>query len=179
MKAVKKFLKYILYLIAIIITLVVLVILFINPIAKWAIQKYDTKFIGREITLNAINIGVLSGSLDIVGLTVYEKNSDKRFLTFGELKTKISVWQAIKNKYNIEYFELSNYSVSILQNGSKFNFDDLLELGNDTTTTKKPEVENTEPTQWFLNKLNLNNGTILYNDKQVGIKTTLNFEIFT
>lgn len=174
MKAVKKFLKYILYLFAITLTLVVLIIIFINPIAKWAIQKYDTKFIGREITLNAINIGVLNGSLDIVGLTVYEKNSDKRFLTFGELKTKISIWQTIKSKYIIEYFELSNYSVSILQNGSKFNFDDLLELGSDTTTTKKPEVENPEPTLWFLNKLNLYNGTILYNDKQVGIKTTLN-----
>ena len=61
MKALKKILKYIFYLLAITITLFILIILFINPIAKWAIQKYDTKFVGREITLNAINIGVLSG----------------------------------------------------------------------------------------------------------------------
>ena len=173
MKVLKKILKYIFYLLAITITLFILIILFINPIAKWAIQKYDTKFVGREITLNAINIGVLSGSVDIIGLTVFEKNSENKFLTFGELKTKISVWQAIKNKYVVEYFELSNYSISIIQNKSKFNFDDLLNLGNDSTS-KKTEVVSTEPTQWFLNKLKLNNGTILYNDKQVGIKTTLN-----
>lgn len=70
---IKKAVKYSLWLVIILITLIIMVLLFIDPIAKYAIQKYDKQYLGREISINRIHINILNASVEINDFKLFEK----------------------------------------------------------------------------------------------------------
>ncbi len=171
MKLIKKILKYFSYLLLFVVTILVVIIIFISPITEWLIEKYDKKYTGREINIGDLQLNPFKGTLAIYNLTLFEANDKDKFFTCSELSTKVNIFQAIKQKYNVEYFNLKTPYVVIKQTGSKFNFDDLLKLGEGDTTKPEPKTnEKEEPVLWFLNKIKLSNGLINYNDRLVGSK---------
>lgn len=174
MKVLKKILKYTSITILIILGLVIGLLLFISPIAKWAIQKYDKQYTGREITLDDISINAFTGKLSFSNLTLHEPDGKTPFISIGNFETKIKLLPLFKQKYTIEYLNLNNFIVTINQNGSHFNFDDLLKLA-ESDPDKKPEPVDTTapPTEWFLNNLKVNNCRLNYSEKQLGSKISL------
>ena len=47
-----RFKKIIFRILLVIVILVVLILALISPIAKWAVEKYDVRYSGREITMD-------------------------------------------------------------------------------------------------------------------------------
>ncbi|MCC6370666.1 MAG: DUF748 domain-containing protein [Bacteroidia bacterium] len=174
MKLLKKIVKYTGITVSIIVVLLVVALLFLSPIAKWAIQKYDKQYTGREITIGDLSINAFTGKLSINNLSVFEADGKTVFLSLKDFDTKISVMPLFKQKYNIEHVTINDFFVAVKQNGSQFNFDDLLKLGESKPDEKPEPVDpNAPPTEWFLNNVKINNSRIFYSEKQVGSKITL------
>jgi uncharacterized membrane protein len=54
----------------------VVVILFISPITKYVIEKYDTKYTGREIKMDWAYVNPFTGHFYFRNLKIYEFQSD-------------------------------------------------------------------------------------------------------
>jgi hypothetical protein len=77
----RKFKKPLLVSLSVIIIIIALVIAFISPIAKYLIQKYDVKYVGREITLDWVYVNPFTGYVYLNNFKTYESKSDSIFLS--------------------------------------------------------------------------------------------------
>ncbi len=171
---IKKIVKYLFYLLITVVGLLILLIVFISPITKYLIEKYDTKYVGREIEIGKLHLNIFNGKLELTDLKIYEAQSNALFFKTGLLFVQINPYKAaLKQHYDIKTFKLNDYELNIIQKGTHFNFDDLLALGSTDSAAAKPKTEVSDTTRWWLRQIELNNGQVRYNDKLVGIKAGL------
>ena len=106
--------------------LVVLVVIFISPITKYLIEKYDTKYTGREIKMDWAYVNPFTGYLHFDGLKIYECESDTVFFSVDGLSLNFEILKAISGEYEISDFTLNKPWGKVVQNGNQFNFSDLI-----------------------------------------------------
>lgn len=151
-----------------------LVIWFISPIAEYAIEKYDTKFIGREIDIEKLHINIFNGKLEIKNIKLFEPRSSKTLFSSDLIFVQLDPYKAaLKQQYDIRMLKLSGFEVNVTQKGSHFNFDDLLKLGGSSDSVKAEAKPSGDTTKWWVRQIDLSNGRIHYTDKLVGIHTGL------
>lgn len=171
---IKKIVKYLFYCLIALVGLLTLVVLFISPIAEYLIEKYDTKYVGREIEIGKLHLNIFNGKVELNDLKIYEAQSNALFFKTGLLFVQINPYKAaFKQQYDVKTIQLTDYELNIIQTGSHFNFDDLLALGSTDSTSAKPNNEVSDTTRWWLRQIELNSGQVRYNDKLVGIKAGL------
>src|SRR5688572_27978404 len=76
------------------ITLVVLFVLLlvvVSPLAKYLIQKYDEKFLGRTIELSWAYVNPITGYVYLKNVRVYEQNSDTLFFKADGISANMSM----------------------------------------------------------------------------------------
>ena len=54
---------------------IVLVIVLLSPIAKYVVQKYVAKYLGRQITMSWIYVNPFTGYVHISNLKIYDSKS--------------------------------------------------------------------------------------------------------
>ncbi len=137
-KKTHRFRKSILVALGIIILLMVLVIVFISPITKYLIEKYDVKYMGREIKLNYAYVNPFTGYIYLSDIKVYEEKSDSIFLSANSLSGHVAMRKLISKTYEISDLTLDHPWGTVMQNKKEFNFDDIV-----AKFTKKdtPEVK--------------------------------------
>jgi len=124
---VKKIRNVLIGIVVTIIALIVIVIIFLSPIAKHLIQKYDTKYLGREITLDWIYINPFTGYAYIRNLKVYEAGGmDTIFIKAKSLSVNFAMLKMLKKTYEIENVTLTEPWGRAIQNHKKFNFNDII-----------------------------------------------------
>jgi hypothetical protein len=143
------------------VTIVVLVIAFISPIAKYAIEKYSPKFLGRQIKLSWIYLNPFTGYVHISGLKVYSYQSDSIQLSAEGVSAKFAMFKMIHKTYEFESMTLDKPWGIVIQNHKQFNFSDLIErftpkTPRDTTKPKGP------PTHLAFMNLKINDGEFHY-----------------
>ena len=117
------------------ITVAVLVAVFIiiacifPPIAKNYINKHSKELIGRQINIKGLYINIFTGYARITDFQLLEANDLDTFVSFDTLSVDMSLHRLLANEVRINHISLTNPSVKVLQQGSEFNFDDLLALG--------------------------------------------------
>ncbi len=123
-----------------IIILSILIIIFISPIAKYAIEKYDEKYTGREISLGWTYINPFTGYIYLKNFKMYELESDSIFFSSNDISINISMLKLISKTYEISDFVLTKPYGIVIQDTNKFNFNDLLEKFSpkDKDTTSAP-----------------------------------------
>lgn len=134
----KKWKKVTAIILGVLFTLIVLVIAFISPIAKYLIEKYDEKFLGRQITLDWIYLNPFTGYAHIDDLKLYEANKDSVFVSFSGLSINVEMWKLIGKNYEISNLSINKPEIHITQNRQSFNFDDIIKrfAPKDTTAPK-------------------------------------------
>ena len=127
------------------ITVAVLVAVFIiiacifPPIAKNYINKHSKELIGRQINIKGLYINIFTGYARITDFQLLEANDLDTFVSFDTLSVDMSLHRLLANEVRINHICLTNPSVKVLQQGSEFNFDDLLALGStDTLSADSP-----------------------------------------
>ena len=121
------------------ITVAVLVAVFIiiacifPPIAKNYINKHSKELIGRQINIKGLYINIFTGYARITDFQLLEANDLDTFVSFDTLSVDMSLHRLLANEVRINHISLTNPSVKVLQQGSEFNFDDLLALGSTDT----------------------------------------------
>ena len=132
------------------ITVAVLVAVFIiiacifPPIAKNYINKHSKELIGRQINIKGLYINIFTGYARITDFQLLEANDLDTFVSFDTLSVDMSLHRLLANEVRINHISLTNPSVKVLQQGSEFNFDDLLALGSTDTLSAD------SPSRWLL-----------------------------
>jgi hypothetical protein len=126
-----------------VIALIAIVIIFISPITKYLIEKYDMKYLGREITVDWVYVNPFTGYAHLHNLKVYEPGGkDTIFFSANGASVNFAMFKILSKTYEIENFTLSRPYARIVQNRQQFNFDDIVKrfAPKDTIkdTTKAP-----------------------------------------
>jgi len=145
-----------------VITLVIVILWSILPslIVNY-IEKHDRELLGREITIEDIDINLLNASSSVFGFKLYEADGDSVFFGFEEMSVNISLYQLISKNLHVEEFELKNWQTRIIQKGNQFNFDDLIETINEKTESTNSQNQ-TSDFRFVIENVNVSKGNINY-----------------
>src|SRR5688572_2953360 len=147
----------------IIVAIVILVILFISPLTKYAIEKYDEKYTGRQITLDLAYVNPFTGYMHLRNLKVFEYKSDSVFFSVKGFNVNISMWKLLSKKYVISDFTLNEPYGKVIQTKNVSNFDDLLKKFATTKDTLS------EPAHFEVNDIHIKNGEFHYVENEIPI----------
>lgn len=161
--------KIIFWIFITVIAFVGLVILFISPLTKWAIEKYDVKYSGREITLGLAYVNPFTGTVYFRDLRIYESRSDSVFFSAASLSVNFEMWKMLSKTYEISEVTLDEPVIRIIQNKKKFNFDDIVETFSPKDSIPKPRPVNKEPVHFNFFNASIRNGTFYYIEQSVPV----------
>ena len=148
-----------------------IVIILISPIAKYLVEKYVGKYLGRQITMGWIYINPFTGYVHISNLKVYESknlpaitNGDSIFFSAKGVSANFALLKMLSKTIEIEEINLDHPKGTIIQNKKDLNFSDLITL----FTPKKPL---TTPAKFHFNILRIKiiDGEFYYHEKLIPI----------
>ena len=146
--------------------LVTTVIIFISPITKYLIEKYDVKYIGREITMDWIYVNPFTGYAYMHGLKIYEEGSmDTIFISAKSLSVNFTMLKMFNKTYEIKNVILTEPWGRCIQNHRRFNFNDII-----VRFSPKDTIKSTGPPVHF-NILNIKvvNGEFHYEELSIPV----------
>ena len=150
-RPVKVALIALLSLFTLIIAALIVFILFINPIAHWAIEKYSPEYVGRQVLLRDIHIGLFSGKIKTNGVYILEPNRKDTLAYTGEMFVRIGVRKAIQGVYKVDTVGVDTLLLNVFQDGSKFNFDDL--MARFLSSSEVDTMPVTDTVKYFVNNV--------------------------
>lgn len=121
----------------VIVLVVVIVIAFISPIAKYVIEKYDYKILGRKIRMDWIYVNPFTGYARIHNLKVYEQDEDSIFVKAATATVDFEMLKLPFKTYEISGVSLQNADIRLEQTNSKINLDDIIQRFTPKDTLKK------------------------------------------
>lgn len=111
----------------VLVVIFVLVIVFISPIAKYLIEKYDVKYIGREVKTGIVYVNPFTGYVHIGNLRLFEQKSDSIFIKANGLSANFNWTKFIfKKTYEISSLTVNRPVFNITQQRKDFNFNDII-----------------------------------------------------
>ena len=149
-----------------IIGLIAVVIICVSPITKYLIEKYDVKYLGREITMDWIYVNPFTGYANIHGLKIYEAGGmDTIFISAKSLSAKFAMMKMLKKTYEIENVTLIEPWGRCIQNHKKFNFNDIIVRFSPKDTIKS----NGPPVHFNILDIKIVNGEFHYEEKSIPV----------
>lgn len=156
------------------IILFIAIILFAAPrIAKTYIVSHSPELIGRKVAIGKIRINYFTGTLRITDLKLFETDGATAFVSFRQLKVNLDYLPLFRNEFVVRYISLDDPYVQVLQDGSKFNFSDLIE--SDSATSEKDTIPG-EPTKYMINNIRISRGFVKYQD--IPLNHTISLDSF-
>ncbi|MBC7695639.1 MAG: DUF748 domain-containing protein [Burkholderiales bacterium] len=137
-----------------------LIIIFISPIAKYLVEKYDVKYIGREVKMDWAYVNPFTGYVYLDDLIIYEQKSDSVFLEMNGVAAHFSMTKLFSKTYEIESLSLDEPVGKIIQIKKQFNFSDIIEL----FSPKKNKKPKKGPVHFNLLNAEIKDGTFYFSD---------------
>lgn len=160
----KKWIKILLVTLGIIAVLVVTTILLLPPIAKNYLEKHSKELVGRQITIEKLRFNVLNGKLRIDRIAMLEPDDSTTFVSLGNFYTRIHLLPLLRNRVHIDAVLIDKPYLNVHQDGTSFNFDDLLTR----FLTPADTVEKAPSNPWTvdIDDIKIHNGELTYKDMQ-------------
>src|SRR5690606_15154450 len=118
---------------------IVAVIIFISPIAKHLVEKYDVKYLGRQIKMDRMYVNPFTGYIKFYNLKIYEEDGDVVFFSAGGLSVNVTMYKLVSKTYEISSIRLDDPKGIILRTDNIFNFNDLILKFTEDTPKKDKE----------------------------------------
>lgn len=146
---------------------IILVIVFISPIAKYVIQKYDEKFLGRKIQVGFVYLNPFSGKIHLKNLKIYEKEGSRVFFSVKDLGVNVNMLKLLNKTYEFSRVSLSSPVAWVIMDKKKTNFDDILQrfASKDTLDTIAKD-----PTHLNILNIKITNGEFHYWEQSIPVK---------
>lgn len=162
----KKPLKITLIVLGSIVGLILLVAALLSPVATAYINRNGEKLVGRKLTVDRIRANILTGHVAIHGLKLYEDDAITEFVTFDTLDVKARLLRLVVSDLYFSHITLVNPNVRLVQNGSHFNFQSLI----DHFKSDDDDDDDDTPSKWdfYFYNIRLAGGEVRYNDIQRG-----------
>ena len=116
-----------------------LALFFLSTIIKNYLVKNSEELVGRKLDLKELHINYFKVQLTARDFTLFEENKRDTFVYFKELLVNYDPWKMLSNEYAVSQIRLVNPYVFVKQNGTQFNFDDLIPPA-DTIRLKKMQI---------------------------------------
>lgn len=139
--------------VGIVLALVIIVSLLAGPIAKWYVNGHGEELTGRKVHVEHVGLNLLTGTVNVRGLDVYEDDGEEVFAGFDTLDVRAHLLQIPFKVINLRHITLSGLHANIIQEGKRFNFASLIEHFSSDDST---EVEDTTPSGWVMKFYNIN-----------------------
>ena len=148
----KKIVKIILWVVGIVLALLIIVSLVAGPVAKSYINKHGEQLTGRRVEVKRVGVNLLTGSVKVQGLDLYEDDGSTRFAGFDTLDVRAALLQLPFKTVNLRHITLAGLKARAQQDGDRFNFNSLI----DHFKSDKPDEEkDTTPSSWTLKFYNI------------------------
>lgn len=150
------------------------------PIAKHYIVNHSKEMIGRQIHLEGLYANIFTGYTRLTGFELLDTNDRDCFVKFDTLIVKVSLFRLLTNELRVNRIRLVNPDIQIWQQGSYFNFNDLLPSDTDTVVqTSIPEnpsdtLLKEESMAIAINNIVIIGGHLAYRDLLVGSDWKIN-----
>ncbi|MBO4752638.1 MAG: DUF748 domain-containing protein [Bacteroidales bacterium] len=163
----KKPLKITLIIVGAIVAFVLLIALLVSPIATAYVNKNGEKITGRKLTVDRISANILTGHVAIKGLKLYEDDAVTEFVTFDLLDVKARLLRLLVQDVYLSHITLDNPNVRLVQNGSRFNFQSLIDHFK---SDDDDEDDDDTPSKWklYFYNIKLSEGAVQYRDVERG-----------
>lgn len=149
----KKGLRILLWVVGIVLALVIIVSLLAGPIAKGYVNGHGEELTGRKVHVEHVGLNLLTGTVNVRGLDVYEDDGEDVFAGFDTLDVRAHLLQIPFKVINLRHITLSGLHANVIQEGKRFNFASLIEHFSSDDST---EVEDTTPSGWVMKFYNIN-----------------------
>lgn len=150
----------------ILIAFVILIIIFISPIAKYAIEKYGSKYTGRQVKTGVVYVNPFTGYIHIGDLKISEPQSDSIFASADGVNLNIALLKLLSKTYEVSSFILNEPYIKVIKDKKRFNFSDLLEKQQQDTAK---EEQNKEPMHLNILNIKINDGLFRFHEKQTPV----------
>ena len=161
----KKWKKVLLGLFITLFILVTVVLFSISAIAKYAIEKYSVKYLGRQIKVGWVYLNPFTANVNLHNLKIYEHQSDSLFLEASSVSAGFATRKVFSKTYEITSLTLDNPRIQFVQNHNAFNLDDII----DRFTPKGAPDTLKGPLHFNLLNLKINNGEIHYREESIPV----------
>lgn len=94
-------------------------------------NEHSKELIGREARIESLYNNIFTGYIQIDGFEIKEADNSTEFVSFKSLAIDIDYYKLIGKEIKIHFISIDELDAHIIQNGSSFNFTDL--LTSDTT----------------------------------------------
>ena len=160
----KKWIKILLVTLGILAVLVVTTILRLPPIAKNYLEKHSKELVGRQITIEKLRFNVLNGKLRIDQIAMLEPDDSTTIASLGNFYTRIHLLPLLRQRIHIDAVLIDKPYLNVYQDGTSFNFDDLLTR----FLTPADTVEKAPSNPWTvdIDDIKIHNGELTYKDMQ-------------
>jgi hypothetical protein len=161
----KKWLKRILKTIIVFACIFIAVLVTSSPFAKYFIEKYDTYYTGREITVESAYMNPFTGYISLGNLKIYEENSDSVFFKAESLSADFSMLKMLYGTYEIAQLKLIKPKGNIIQDSARhLNFKDWI-----IRWSPKKHKHKHEPTHFNILDIEVNDGQFYYIEKSIPV----------
>ncbi|MBO7100478.1 MAG: DUF748 domain-containing protein [Bacteroidales bacterium] len=161
----KKIIKILLWVVGIVLALLIIVSLVAGPVAKSYINRNGEKLTGRHVEVKHVGLNLLTGSVKVQGLNLYEEDGQRIFAGFDTLDVRAALLQLPFKTVNLRHITLAGLNAQVLQDGDRFNFSSLIEHFK---SDKPDEEKDTTPSDWTLKFYNIriSHASLGYRDLQ-------------
>ena len=161
----KKIIKILLWVVGIVLALLIIVSLVAGPVAKSYINRNGEKLTGRHVEVQRVGVNLLTGSVKVQGVNLYEENGKEVFAGFDTLDVRAALLQLPFKTVNLRHITLAGLNAQVLQDGDRFNFSSLIEHFK---SDKPDEEKDTTPSDWTLKFYNIriSHASLGYSDLQ-------------
>ncbi len=162
----KKATKIPLLLLAILAVLLIIAQTTVSPITRHYLNTHGPELIGRRVAVDKLWINLFTASIEVKGITLYEKDGGEAFVACGEFATQIRLLPLLQKQFIVSRIAFDHLVTRLTQQGDTFNFDDIItRFSGDTATTASAE-----PSEWAVGiyNISLRNTQLTYNDLSMG-----------
>lgn len=141
-----------------VLAIVLLVVALLIPYAvKRYVEKHSIEWIDRKVTIDELMLNPFTLRYAVNGVSVSEVDKEQVFVSWRSISLKTDVWDALQNDdWRFWDVRCEEPYFHITQSGERFNFSDLLELGD------SDPPEDSSSTRFSMTAIQLNGGRIVY-----------------
>lgn len=143
-----------------VVLLLVLIAFFFPYLLKRYIERHSEEWIDRKVTIDRLVLNPFTFRYGVYGVTCYEpKGSPEVFVSWSEISVRSNLWRGFRdNNWRFTRLRIKDPYFHIVQQGDRFNFSDLMELGGRDTTAST----DTSTTRFSMEDIRIEGGRIDY-----------------
>lgn len=151
--------RVLLVVVAFLFAFLLIVSLLLPYILKRYIEAHSEEWINRKVTIERITLNPFNLRYAVMGVMCYEPQSEVVFVSWKNISLRSNLWNGFQeNNWRFTDIRIESPYVHITQNGDRFNFSDLLELGGEDTKS----AETSTPVRFSMEDIVLNDGRLDY-----------------